>query len=149
MKIWIVSSLDEETIQGKKLYEEIRYVKNCWTASSEQLWIRKKYVLLSGSWEEQLLLTMKSAALRPKSQLSQQRRRTLSLRLHHSTMVGITKVCPKIISSLLLLRYWFMIQFTDEDHILGRTYKDQPIKMSDIRSSSAYRGFLPYATFET
>ena len=26
MKTWIVSSLDEETIQGRKPYEEIRYV---------------------------------------------------------------------------------------------------------------------------
>ena len=65
------------------------------TAISEQIWIRKKYVLLSGSLEEQLLLTMKSAALRPKSQLSQQRRRTLSSRLHHSTMARLSKVCRK------------------------------------------------------
>ena len=27
MKTWIVSSLGEETIQGRKLYEEIRYVR--------------------------------------------------------------------------------------------------------------------------
>ena len=26
MKTWIVSSLDEETIQGRKLFEEIRYI---------------------------------------------------------------------------------------------------------------------------
>jgi hypothetical protein len=41
MKTWIVSSLDEETIQeeetiqGRKLYEEIRYV--------EELTMRKTY----------------------------------------------------------------------------------------------------------
>ena len=47
MKTWIVSSLDEETIQGRKLHEEIRYLKNVIISKppSNQIWLA--YIFLS------------------------------------------------------------------------------------------------------
>ena len=61
MKIWIVSSLDEETIQGRKLYEEIRYVtsknKSCvfifclFICQSNLIWLKNLWKLeIRNSW---------------------------------------------------------------------------------------------------
>ena len=103
------------------------FIRNTRAAISEQTCTSKKYVLLSGSLEEQLLLTMKSPAFWPKSQLFQQKGQTLNSRLHHNTMAWISELCPKIILSFFLLRN-FMIQSDSE--IKGISFATSDMKNS-------------------
>ena len=41
MKTWIVSSLDEETIQGEELYEEISYMNLEWAVNLKTIILKK------------------------------------------------------------------------------------------------------------